>query len=81
MKQKDIIIIIAIVVIAGALSFVLSSVLFSTKQNKQQVEVVEPISAEFNLPDKKYFNENSVNPTQLIKIGDTPNPTPFNKTR
>ena len=81
MKQKDIDAIITIVFISGILSFFISNALFAPPKNlKTQVEVVEPISAEFSQPDKKYFNQDSVNPTQTITIGDGENQQPFQKT-
>jgi hypothetical protein len=80
MKQKDIALIIFIVVISSVISFFLSNLLFSgSKNRKQLVEVVEPISAEFHTPDKQYFNDKSVDPTQLIKIGENTNQDPFHK--
>lgn len=79
MKQKDVILIIVIVFISAVASLIVSNLLFGSKQNRQQtVEVVEPITDEFPIPDTKYFNASSVNPTQLIQIGENNNPSPFN---
>lgn len=81
MKQKDIAVIIIIVFVTGILSFFISSALFTSPKNlKTEVEVAEPISAEFGQPDKKYFNKDSVNPTQTITIGDGENQQPFQQT-
>lgn len=81
MKRKDISLIIVVCIISGVLSLVLSNILFnSPKHRNSRVEKVEPISADFKTPDSKYFNSNSINPTQLIKIGENTNQTPFNKT-
>lgn len=78
MKQKDIAIIVIVVVISGMLSFFLSNALFASTEDLQtEVEVVEPITAEFPEPDKRYFNEASINPTQTITIGDGQNQQPF----
>lgn len=78
MKQKDIIIIIVAVFISGILSYVISSQLFAIPKDQQaQVEVIEPISAEFTQPDSRYFNEDSVNPTEPIQIGENQNQQPF----
>ncbi len=81
MKQKDWTLIAVVVVVSGVLSFVLSNFLFGgTKNRQEKVEVVEPISSEFQIPSEKYFNKNSNNPTQIIKIGDgNNNNTPFNR--
>lgn len=79
MKQKDWALIIVVVFVSVVLSIVVSKVLIAPPKNRQQkVEVVDPITDKFPLPDKTYFNQNSVDPTQLIKIGDTTNATPFN---
>lgn len=78
MKQKDIVLIIVVVFISGVLSLVLSSMFITSPKNRQtKVEIVEPISSDFKLPDKKYFNDQSIDPTQLIKIGDSNNAQPF----
>ncbi len=79
MKQKDIALIIVIVAVTGVVAYFLSNLVIGTPSNQQQnVETVEPITAEFQPHDKKYFNSESVNPTQTITIGDNPNPQPFN---
>lgn len=81
MKQKDIAIIVIIVIISGTISYIASNKLFAVPQNQEaEVEVVEPISAEFTQPDKRYFNSKSINPTQPINIGDNNNKQPFNDT-
>lgn len=82
MKQKDIALILVVVIVSGAFSLVLSNYLFSSPKNRQeQVEVVEPISADFKTPssDDKYFNPQAINPTQIITVGDSNNQTPFNQ--
>lgn len=78
MKQKDIAIIIVIVFISGILSYFISNALFASPDNLEtEVEVVEPISADFPEPNTVYFNTNSINPTQTITIGDGQNQQPF----
>jgi len=78
MKQKDIAIIAGVILISGILSFFLSNALFASPENLEtEVEIVEPITADFPEPDKRYFNENSTNPTQTITIGDGQNQQPF----
>ena len=78
MKQKDIAIIIAVVFVSGLLSYFVSNALFSSSEKLQTtVEVVEPITADFPQPDDQYFNEQSINPTQTITIGDGQNQQPF----
>lgn len=79
MKQKDIALIIVVTVISGIISFFVSNTLFASPEDRQQkVEVVEQISASFPTPSNKYFNSESINPTELIQIGTSTNPNPFN---
>ena len=79
MKQKDILLIVVVVIVAGVVALLFSKLVISTPKNRQEkVEVVDAITSEFNQPDKKYFNTQSVNPTKLIRIGDNVNQKPFN---
>lgn len=79
MHQKDIALIIVVVFVSGVASFFLSGVLFNTSDLVENVETVESISAEFETPDKRFFNADAINPTQLIKIGEDGNNQPFNQ--
>lgn len=79
MKQKDWLLIIAIAVVSGIFSFIISGRIFVTPANRQQaVEVVDAITPEFKTPDNKYFNTQSVNPAQTIQLGTGGNANPFN---
>lgn len=79
MKQKDIALIIIIVFISAIISIFVSKALIVPQKNRQQkVEVVGAITSDFPTPDNKYFNQSSVDPTQLIIIGNNSNPQPFN---
>lgn len=79
MKQKDIPLILAIVVVSAILSFVIGRLIFTAPKNRQEkVEVVQPIQTAFEKPDSRYFNARSINPTQLIRITKNSNPKPFN---
>ncbi len=78
MKQKDIAMIIAIAAVSGVLSLVLARMVFATPSSRQQkVETVEAISTEFTPPSNQFFNTQSIDPTQLIQIGDNSNNAPF----
>ena len=78
MKQKDIALIIVIAAFSAIISFFISGKIFVTPTNRQQkVEVVDVISPEFQKPSDKYFNSSSIDPTQLVTIGDNNNPNPF----
>jgi hypothetical protein len=79
MKQKDIAVIIVVAFISAVASFVLSNKLFVSPHNRsQEAEIVDPITASFNTPSSKYFNQNSINPTQSTVIGNEVNQNPFN---
>jgi hypothetical protein len=79
MKQKDLGLIAVAIIFSAIFSFILSSKLITSPKNRQQtVEKVNPISADFPTPDNTYFNSNSIDPTQLITIGNNTNPQPFN---
>lgn len=79
MKQKDIALIIIVVFVSGVASFFLSNALFASPDKREQkVEKVEAITGDFPTPDQKYYNDQSIDPTQLIRIGETTNSNPFN---
>lgn len=79
MKQKDLTLIIVTVFVSAVFAFLLSGWLLSSPQNRQQTaEVVDVITPEFMSPPPEYFNSSAVNPTQLIQIGGSSNPNPFN---
>jgi len=78
MKQKDVALIIVIVAVSGIISFFVSHLVFTSPKDRQQkVEVVEPITTDFSAPSSKYFNSNSIDPTQTIQIGQGTTPAPF----
>lgn len=78
MKQKDIAMLLVIVVISGALSFFVGHLIFSkTGTAKLTAEHVDPITTDFMQPDPKYFNSHSIDPTQTIRIGTNNNAAPF----
>lgn len=78
MKQKDFAAILISAFIAGIFAFIIcSSFIFPSKDRQQKAEVVAPISADFELPDKAIFNTDAINPTKLIEIGPNSNNQPF----
>lgn len=80
MKQNDIALILVIGFISAVVAVAVSSLTIGSKSNRQQqVEVVDKISDQFTQPSKQYFNENSVDPTQIIRIGGNTNQQPINE--
>jgi len=82
MRKKDLPIIIVIVVVSAVLSYFISNkIIVPPKNRQQQVDVVQPIASSFTSPDPLYFNSKSIDPTQLITIGQNSNSNPFNATQ
>ena len=82
MKKKHISTIIVVAIFSAVFSLILSGMLFSAPEDRsQRVEVVEPITTDFERPASEYFNETSVNPAQKIQIGQDPNSNPFEGSR
>lgn len=80
MKQKDVILIVFVIGLSAILSFFLSGfIVGDPASDPLSVERVEPITSEFNAPSDEFFNEDAVNPTQLIRIGDGGNVAPFSQ--
>lgn len=80
MKQKDMALIMIIVFFSAIISLFVSKAIFASPKNRQQqVEVIQPITADFPQPDTRYFNDKAFDPTQLITIGQNANKDPFSK--
>ncbi len=78
MKQKDILLIAVIAIVAGVFSFIVANFFFGgDKAYKLTAPTIEPIAQDFNLPDATVYNNNALNPTKNITIGDSTNNTPF----
>ncbi len=78
MKQSDIAMLVLIVVISLMFSFFVGgAILGGESARSTEVEVVEPITADFPDPDTAVFNKQSVNPTQTITIGGSNSDSPF----
>lgn len=84
MLRKDIAILVGIGLIAAIISSFVSGAIFNSgKARSTKVPIVSPITSTF--PDiandsdyKTVFNDKALDPTQLIKIGTSQNPQPFN---
>ncbi|HEY4963387.1 MAG TPA: hypothetical protein VIH90_01695 [Candidatus Saccharimonadales bacterium] len=79
MKQNDYILLIVTVFISVFASIIVSKLIFSSPNNlSQQVDVVPAISTSFPATNSQYFNQQSIDPTQIINIGPGNNQQPFN---
>lgn len=77
-KQSDIAMIILVASLSMVASYFIGDAIINTDENRStDVEVVTPISPEFLLPSTEIFNDNAINPTELIKIGDDNTDQPF----
>lgn len=82
MKQRDIAVIVAIALVSGIFSYVLANVVLGgSKAYKLTAPSVDAISADFNQPNTKYFNRQSIDPTVNIIIGDSSNINPLKTTK
>lgn len=78
MKQKDILLIVVIAIVAGAFAFVVANFFFGgEKAYKLTAPTVQAITTEFTLPSEQVFNREALNPTKNITIGDSANSSPF----
>lgn len=78
MQRKDMMIIVVVAIFAGVFSLVISRVFFTgSSQRNLEAETVQPITSDFQKPDPAVFNDQAIDPTKLIEIGDTTNPQPF----
>lgn len=78
MKQQDIATLLIVIFIGGMSAFMVTKFFVTKPENRQEeVEVVSVIDADFKQPDKRYFNGNAYNPTQLITISEDNNTSPF----
>ncbi len=78
MKQKDIAALILVVGVSLMVSWFVFDMLINTEASRStEVEIVAPIDADFPQPDTKIFAEGYLNPTELIRIGESNSNNPF----
>lgn len=78
MKKNDFTLIAVVVIVSAVFSLIVARVFISSPNNRQEkVEVVGPITTDFPEPDKRFFNDRSVNPTLIIEITPNDNQNPF----
>lgn len=78
MKQKDLGVIIIVVIASAIVSVVASKYIFAKPSNREQkVETVGAITSTFTQPSNVYFNSSSIDPTQTIQVNLGTNTAPF----
>lgn len=83
MKQKDLGLLAGVLVLSVIISLIIASAVFGgAGAHNQQAAVVDRITPDFPVSQvsPKYFNSQSIDPLQLIQIGN-PNPNPFASTK
>lgn len=77
-KQGDLASIILAATVSLVASFFISNALINKPENRSsKVEVVRKIDTEFTQPSDKIFNDNAIDPTELIQIGGDKKDKPF----
>lgn len=78
MKKNDIALLILIASVAlVATYFITQAIVGKPEERSVQVETAEPISTEVAEPDPRTFNNQAINPTVEINIGNSANRQPF----
>lgn len=78
MKKNEIALLILIVAISVGVAYAIGQSIFGGATTKSvEVETVNEISADIEQPSKDIFNENAINPTVPVRIGDPNNQQPF----
>lgn len=78
MKKNEIALLILIVAVSVGIAYAIGQSIFGKATTKPvEVETVKAISATVEYPSEKIFNENAINPTVPVKIGDPSNQQPF----
>jgi hypothetical protein len=71
MKEQGLKIIIVVVALSAVVSFFISSAIFGDPETDPvTVDTTNVIVSDFPEPDSDYYNPDSFNPTQLIRIGE-----------
>lgn len=79
MKKSDIAVLILLVSVSLVIGYFVGSWVFSANEIKEvPVQTAEPIVAEITPPDAKVFNDEGINPTVQVTIGQSANTKPFN---
>lgn len=78
MKKNEIALLILIVAISIGIAYAIGQAIFGNATTKPvEVETATAISADIDQPSENVFNENAINPTVPVKIGDPSNQQPF----
>lgn len=78
MKKNEIALLILVVGVSIAIAYGIGQALFGGATAKPvEVETAQAISPDIDRPQESVFNQNAINPTVPVKIGDPSNQQPF----
>lgn len=78
MKKNEIALLVLIIAVSVGIAYSAGQAIFGNATTKPvDVETATPISADVSPRDASVFNENAINPTVPVKIGDPSNQQPF----
>jgi len=78
MKKNEIALFILIVAISVGVAYFIGQAIFGNATTKPvEVETAQAISPDVEKPSADVFNENGINPTVPVRIGDPSNQQPF----
>jgi len=78
MKKNEIALLILIIGVSIGIAYAAGQAIFGgTSAKPVDVETAEAISADVQRPEERIFNENAINPTVPVKIGDGSSQQPF----
>lgn len=78
MKKNEIALLILIIAISVGIAYAIGQSIFGKATTKPvDVETATAISSEIDSPSAAIFNENAINPTVPVRIGDPSNQQPF----
>lgn len=78
MKKNEIALLIIVVALSVGIAYAIGQSIFGNATTKPvDVEKATAISAGIDYPSEVIFNENAINPTVPVRIGDPSNQQPF----
>ena len=82
MNKKDLAVVLVVAIFSSVFSILVTSkFLVSADSRQQKVEVVDKIATDFQLPDERFFNKDSLNPTVPGQVNTELNTEPFKTTK
>ncbi len=78
MKKNEIAFLILVIAVSVGIAYAVGQSIFGNATTKPvDVETATEISSQIETPSDQIFNDNAINPTVPVKIGDPSNQQPF----